>query len=274
MTTSHIIQTDDIPQLHYRKAGQGPALVLIHGFPESGTLWDGVYPALAEKHTVLMPDLPGAGQSMIATQDISMEQMAMGVFAILQTENIERAIVLGHSMGGYVALAFAEAYGDNLQGLGLIHSTAAADNDEKIATRKKAIVLIEKEGGREAFIKQMVPALFSPAYKVKHPDGITIQTDRGLELSGDSMIAFYNAMINRSDRTELLKSLKAPVLWILGEQDTTIPPEGVLQQTSLSSVNFVELYEDCGHMSMLEQPQRLITDILDFSAYCYGQNNG
>jgi pimeloyl-ACP methyl ester carboxylesterase len=264
MTT---ISTNTFPKLSYRKEGQGPALVLIHGFPENGGLWKQVWPALSAQFTVIVPDLPGTGESALGVET-SMESLAGAVSDILSKESIEQSVVVGHSMGGYVALAFAEKFPGKVKGLSLVHSIASADNEEKKETRRKSIALIRK-GGKEAFIKQMIANLFAPTFKTTHPSVIEEQVKRGMELEADSMVAFYEAMIARTDRTNVLKNASFPVQFIIGEEDTLIPSNTALTQSSLANRNFVELYKDTGHMSMIEKPGELAKDVIQFANYCY-----
>lgn len=262
------LQTRKFPQLCYRKAGKGPAVMLVHGFPENCNLWHKIIPVLANSFTVLVPDLPGSGKSSF-TGNLSIEDMAEGLNLILEQEQIEKVVLAGHSMGGYTALAFAELYGAKLKGLSLVHSQAAADTDEKKETRRKAIALIRK-GGKDVFVRQMIPNLFSKAFKAAYPEVIAQQIDRGMQLSADSMVAFYNAMINRPDRISTLYSnINIPVQWIIGKEDTVAPPEKVAEQSNATNVSFVSVYKDSSHMSMIEQDKVLAEDLRSFMLYCF-----
>jgi pimeloyl-ACP methyl ester carboxylesterase len=264
------INSERFPNLHYVKTGKGPALVLIHGFPESGSIWEGVLPALAASNTVLVPDMPGSGASSVASGLDDLEQLSLTIEAILSNEQIEEAVVAGHSMGGYITMAFAESHRAWLKGIALIHSVAAADNDEKKETRRKSIEIIRK-GGKETFVKQMIPNLFSSHYKQQHPEILQVQIERGLQLSADTMVAYYTAMMNRKDRRDVLMESKVPIQWILGKEDNLIPLAAGLSQSRLADINFVSIYNDCGHMSMLEQPERLAADLKLFTSYCYNR---
>jgi len=261
------ISTAQFPALFYRKFGEGPAVVLLHGFPESGVLWQDVWPALSQHFTVIVPDLPGSGQSSRGNDKVSMESMAAGINAIFEAENIDRAVLSGHSMGGYVAQAFAELYSHKVAGLSMVHSSALADDNEKKATRKKVIDLIRK-GGKDTFIKQMVPALFSPQTHIDRPGIIEKQVESGLKLDAESMIAYYEAMLERPERRQMLQTSALPAQWIIGRDDNTIPFTIGLQQCTLALVNFVSVYNKCGHMSMLENRDHLVNDLVDFADYC------
>ncbi len=256
------------PELTYRKSGTGDVIVLLHGFPESHKLWDEVIGTLSKQYMIIAPDLPGSGESAIEGNDLSMEQLAESVNAILEHEGIAEVVIAGHSMGGYAALAFADLHQHKIKGLALVHSAANADDEEKKDQRRKAISLIGK-GGKEAFIKQMIPNMFSPAYKSAHPEVLENHTSEGLKLSAESLIAFYNAMINRPDRLRILEEADFPVQWMLGKDDAILNLDKALQQSKLASVNFVYLYDNVGHMSMLEAPDQFCRDLIKFTEYCY-----
>ncbi len=262
------ISTTQFPELNYRIAGEGPALMLIHGFPATGELWSDVWEPLSKDYKVIMPDLPGSGDSKRAKDELTMELMAEAMQLVLATEGIKQAVIAGHSMGGYTAIAFAEMYPEMMKGLVMVHSLATDDYDEKKENRRKSISLIEK-GGKEAFVKQMIPALFSESFKQKHPEVVKNHIDKGLEQDAESLIAFYNAMINRPNRLHVLAGAGFAVQWIIGQEDNIASPAKVLQQTTLASVNFVTVYDDCAHMCMIEQPAKIIDDMSAFCRYCY-----
>lgn len=258
-------------QLNYIKKGSGPALVLIHGFPDSSRIWSNIADELAANFTVLTPDLPGSGGTPLH-QPTLLPEMAEGIMDMLRNEQIASSVIAGHSMGGYTALAFARAHPDAVRGLSLIHSTPTADDDEKIANRLKAIDLI-MNGGKEAFIKQMNVNLFSADFRKNNPDVIQWKTDQGMQVSEMALANFYHAMIAREDNTELVNDVKYPMQWILGKEDSIINFAKILPLCHRSVVNFVSLYEGCGHTSMLEHPEGLVSDLYDFATWCYHKPN-
>ncbi len=267
MNPQHIIATKHFPAVAYRRYGSGPAIMLLHGFPASGSLWGEVVFHLARALTVLVPDIPGSGDSRLDGEAVSIESLATIVPAVLDDAGFDRCVLAGHSMGGYIALAAAALFPDRLNGLSLVHSTALADDEEKKEKRRKAIELVRK-GGREQFVRGMIPPLFSEKFRKTHSGIIQERIEEGLKLPAESLIAFYNAMINRPERTEVLQSATFPVQWVMGKEDTTIPWRNNLQQSSLPGVSFVELYDDCGHMSMIEQKELLQKDLLMFVEHC------
>lgn len=254
-------------QLNYTKKGAGPALVLIHGFPDSSRIWESIADKLSAHFTVLTPDLPGSGGTPL-TESTLLPAMAEGIMDMLRIEHISSSVIAGHSMGGYTALAFARAYPDAVRGLSLVHSTPAADDDEKKANRLKAIELI-MNGGKEAFIKQMNVNLFSADFRKDNPDIMQWKAEQGMQVSETALANFYHAMIAREDNTELLNDADFPVQWILGREDSIINFAKILPLCHRSVVNFVSLYEGCGHTSMLEHPEKLASDLMEFASWCH-----
>lgn len=255
-------------QLSYRVEGVGPVVILLHGFPDDGGLWREVAPQLSANFTVVCPDLPGAGESALPDESLTMERMADAVSVIADAVAPEPFLLVGHSMGGYAALAFAEQAGERLAGLALVHSTTAADDDEKKSQRQKAIALIQK-GGKEAFMRDAVPKMFSPQIQAEKPDLMREQVARGLRLPDASAVAYYEAMIARPERRDVLLAAHHPVHWCLGKDDALILLDKVMEQTHLAPRSSVRVYEDCGHLSMLEAPGQLADDLHQFAVYCY-----
>jgi len=262
--------TSVFPRVYYRKTGSGPSIILLHGFPANGGIWGDVADVLSVYYTVIVPDFPGTGNSDFVTENITIEQLADCVKAILAHENINEVVIAGHSMGGYVALAFAESYAGNVKGLSLVHSTSAADDEEKKQTRLKTIKLI-RNGGKNAFIRQMVPNLFSEIFKQSNSLIVERQVEQGLQVRDEALISFYNAMLSRPDRTEVLKTVRFPVQWVIGKDDNLLPYYKVLEKTYENDVNFVSLYENCGHSSLLENIGGVSNDMKKFIDYCYSK---
>ena len=239
-------------RLAYSTSGTGTAVVLLHGFGEDGRVWKNQAMALPN-YQVIIPDLPGSGGSdRIA--DMSMEGLAGSVKAVLDDEKADRCVLIGHSMGGYVTLAFAALFPDRLQGFGLFSSTAYADSEEKKATRRKGIQFMEKHGAFE-FLKASVPNLFSATTKEQNPSLVQQHLQALPHFSTEVLMAYYEAMIQRPDRTDILAKSEVPVLFVLGEQDTAVPLSDGLAQSHLPTVSYVKLLQASGHMGMLEEPE-------------------
>lgn len=248
--------------------GNKPVLVLIHGFPEDSGLWRRVTPLLQDDFRVLCPDLPGAGKSHYDGDKLSMEDMAQMLVALLGEKEVTgKVVVAGHSMGGYASLALAALFPERIAGLSLVHSSCKADDEEKKKTREKTIRLLQK-GGKEVFVKEMVPGLFSEKSRQEQPGLIQEQIAGALKMPAASMIRFYEAMIQRPDRCQVLEKGGFPVQFILGKEDSLIPVRSSMAQARLAAINFVEVL-NCGHMGMLEAPQKVAEALRDFAGYCY-----
>jgi pimeloyl-ACP methyl ester carboxylesterase len=238
----------------YGVAGSGAPVVLLHGFGEDSFVWQQLADDLHSTYKVIVPLLPGSSPSE-AVEDMSMEGLARAVNAILEEEGIGQCVLIGHSMGGYITLAFAELFPRKLKGFGLFHSSAYADSAEKVETRRKGIKFIEQHGALE-FLKTSVPNLYSPTTKERCPSLIEQHLQKVQGLDKSALIAYYEAMIARPDRTHILKQTPLPVLFVLGTHDTAVPIKDGLEQSHLPQLSYVHILTQSGHMGMLEEAQK------------------
>lgn len=254
-------------KISYQKSGTlNPVVVLIHGFPEDGTVFEKQYSFLKQNFTVLIPDLPGSGQSAYNPDLQSIEDFAEIIKLILEQENIDRCFLLGHSMGGYIALSFAEKYPGYLLGLGLIHSTAYEDSAEKKENRQRSIRLMERYGGYY-FLKSIIPDLFTEAFVAAHPTVVEQLIEKGRSFETKALQQYYFIMMHRKDGTNILQSIKAPVLFIIGEQDRAVPAQDMLQQVSLPQISFIKILSNAAHMGFLEESEKVNEVIYRFMNY-------
>ncbi len=249
--------------VQYNKYGNGFPVVLIHGFGEDSSIFNAQIAFLQNHCRLIVPDLPGSGASAFNAQLNSIEDFATCIHQLLQYEKIEQCIVLGHSMGGYITLAFAEKYSHSLAGFGLLHSTAFADTEEKKQNRKRGIELI-KTYGAHSFLKTTIPNLFGAAFKESFPEQVTALTESAKQFSVDTLVQYYEVMIERHDRTAVLKSNPLPVLFVLGTEDVAAPLIDVLQQTHLPQCSYIHVLENVGHMGMWEATERMNGFLLSF----------
>ena len=252
----------DGKEIFCRLTGSGKPVLLVHGFGEDGTIWENQVPVLEKQFRLIIPDLPGSGRSPL-TSDVSMEGMAGVLKKLLDELDISSCVLIGHSMGGYVALAFAEKYAGYLQALGLFHSTAFADNEEKIVSRRRGIEFI-RENGAAKFIEQSTRSLFSEDFKLQHPDTVQEIIDRFTNFLPQSLVRYYEAMIQRPDRTAVLKGWQKPALFIMGKYDKAVPLEQVLLQCHLPVLSYIHILKHSGHMGMLEEPGTSTGLLVDF----------
>lgn len=253
---------------YYRTSGEGKAVMLVHGFGEDGRIWKN-QEDLFEGYKLIIPDLPGSGSSPMVV-DMSIEGLAGVIKSIAEEEKTGAFVLIGHSMGGYITLAFAENYPGMLKGFGLFHSSAFADNEEKKATRRKGIEFINNNGA-DAFLKTTINNLYGPETKENHQELIEEHINQAKGQTEAALTAYYESMINRPDRTEVLKNTDMPVLIILGRHDAAVPLEDGLKQTHMPKISHVEVLDNSGHMGMREEIEKSNKMLLSFVQYCYGQ---
>ncbi len=257
------IITEGTHSLSYTSTGTGDTIVLIHGFGEDSRIWKQQVAYLKQSYHLLIPDLPGTGDSAIGNSELSMESMAAIIKQMLDEEKIEQCIILGHSMGGYVTLAFAENYPERLRAFGLIHSTAYADSNEKIEARQKSIGFIREHGASE-FMKTTIPNLFSKRFNEEQKPIVDELIEQGNQFTAETLIAYYTAMINRPNRSHILQKATVPVFFFIGEEDKAVNPADALEQTALPAVCMVKLIPGIAHMGMLEATDELNRTIGEF----------
>ncbi len=241
--------------IHYKVSGKGKVVVLLHGFGEDGNIWNELIKDFKNDYHLIVPDLPGSGLSEILDgENISIDDYAEVIKAILDSDKIKKCSIIGHSMGGYITLSLAEKYPVLLDRFGLFHSSAFADDEPKKQNRLKAIDFI-KANGSYAFLKASIPNLFADKM---HQKEIEQLIEQGSKFTPEALIQYYLAMINRPDRTAVLKKFDKPVLFIIGEKDNAIPLHSSLQQCYLPSISYVNILE-AGHMGMIEQAEKCKT---------------
>jgi pimeloyl-ACP methyl ester carboxylesterase len=255
--------------VNYRVTGTGQTVVLLHGFGESGTVWQPQIDFLKPHFKLIIPDIPGSGQSSFipnATLDTYAEVIKEIIDVEVKNTSLQQAetvALIGHSMGGYITLAFAEKYPHYLNSFGLFHSTAFADSEEKKEARRKSIEFI-KDNGVYAFLKTSIPGLFTKAYAAKYPDKITNLMEEGKNFKDAALIQYHTAMMERPDRTHVLRNFQHPILFIIGEHDTAIPLQTSLQQCYLPYKSFVNILDQSGHMGMWEETEKANNLLLNF----------
>ena len=245
--------------IFYSKVGQGPHLCFLHGFCEDRSLWDPIIRRLQSHYTCLSIDLPGFGESAI-NEPLNMEQTAELINAILSELNNSQWSIFGHSMGGYIALEAVRQKPEIYTSLGLIHSTAFADSELKKENRQRVIDFVSANGAR-SFLKEFYPSLVHPLKLEQHASALW---ELVKETSDTSITAATKAMMERKDQTELLRQLKIPVLFVIGESDPFVPRSDSYLQMSYCDRAQLDELESCGHLSMWEDPEACTSAISSF----------
>lgn len=240
--------------IYYEIHGQGPAFVLLHGFLESSTMWAKLIPEIAERHTVISLDFPGHGKSDCIAKEHTMELMAEVVHALLSHLRISTVTMMGHSMGGYVALAFAEKYDEKLQKLVLLNSTSAEDSADRKLNRSRAIGVISKNPS--AFIRMAISNLFAESTHQKYASEIENMKNEALSFPLEGIIAAILGMKNRKDRTTILKNFSKEKLLICGSKDPIVPFKASKTLASDTLTPFIKL--NGGHMAVIENFDEIV----------------
>lgn len=251
--------TKEIPnKINYYLIGEGKPLLLLHGFAEDATIWTNQIKFLSSRHKLILPDLPGSGISKeyLPALSTTIEDFAMLINEIIMAEKIEQFSFLGHSMGGYVALAYAELFPEMLNGFGLIHSTAYADSAEKKEIRTRSIEFIEKHGSLP-FLETMIPGLYSDPFIREHKDVIQNHISMANSFNLHVFAAYYEMMKNRPDRRLVLESFTKPILFIIGTEDKAVFLKDSLEQSHLPVDPHIEILDGVGHMGMIEVPDKV-----------------
>jgi len=250
--------------IHYTDQGKGRVVVLLHGFLENLGMWNAIVPELAKKNRVIAIDLLGHGKSGNLGYIHTMEDQAQMVKALLNHLKLHRYFLIGHSLGGYISLAFAETYPKNVKGICLMNSTAIADDKEKRINRDRAILAVKRN--HKMVVKVAIPNLFAEENREIHKEKIKLLIDEALELSPQGIIASLEGMKIRKYRTYLLRSNDFQRMLIIGKKDPVLDYESLIKQTKGTNVKVIEFPD--GHMSHIENKEALILALKDFVKSC------
>lgn len=240
--------------LHYKTEGKGNALVLLHGFTESLDIWNDFSKELGKTFQVVSIDLPGHGKSECIAESHSMELMAECIHTVLEQLKIKECVMIGHSMGGYVTLAFAEKYPAMIRGLGLFHSSALPDTPEGKTNRSKVVEFIRNN--HTEFIMNFIPDLFAEENRKKFKSEIAVLVEAAKKMTREGIIASQIGMRERPDRTHVLKEATYPILFIAGKKDTRVLFEKVLEQIAMPKDAVALLLENIAHMGYIEAREK------------------
>jgi pimeloyl-ACP methyl ester carboxylesterase len=244
----------------YSDTGKGTAIVFLHGFLENQKMWNNLIAPITKKNRVITIDLLGHGETECLGYVQSMEDNAEAVHAVLSELRIRKAIFVGHSMGGYVALAFAEMHPDAVKGLVLLNSTAKADSDERKTNRDRAIKAVKQS--YKGFVSMAITNLFSENNRERLNDQIEIVKKEALKTPLQAIVASLEGMKIRKDREVLLHLTPYPKMLILGEKDPVLDYEETKVQVDNTNVELITFPD--GHMSHIENQEELTGVLLHF----------
>ena len=238
-------------------------VVLLHGYLESMVIWDEFVHLLRPELRVVTLDLPGHGISLINGEIHTMEYLAKCVADTMSALGIERYSVVGHSMGGYVALAMLDDYSDRLESVTLLSSTTTADSEEKCDRRRREIELVK--AGKKSMMARLVPhAGFAPENAKRLKDSVEDMEELILITEDEGVIAILAGMIERKDRDEQLRKSEVKHQFIFGRHDYYIPND-VAEELERTHPEARTVWLDhSGHMGFIEEPERCAEAIKEF----------
>jgi pimeloyl-ACP methyl ester carboxylesterase len=247
--------------LHFFEKGQGHPLLLLHGFCESGEMWHYLADSLSTQYRVICPDLPGFGNSALTHPIQSLEEVAEQLEGWMQAEQIQNPIVMGHSLGGYVALALLERMGNRIKAIGLLHSTAFGDDLEKKEMRNRTLTFLNKHGAAK-FVSSFVPQLFPEHRREELADAMAHAIEDGQRSSLEGLLAYTVAMRDRQDRIAILQQFSGPKLLLAGTLDGSVKIDSSRAQQKYFT-HYTEL-EGVGHLGMVEEKEKTLVVVQDF----------
>lgn len=246
--------------INYTDSGKGNTIVLLHGFLENSNMWNFCVESLSKKHRIITLDLLGHGQTDCLGYVHTMEEMATVVHFVLHKLRIRKVSLIGHSMGGYVALAFAELYPNFIKKVLLLNSTSKADDAERKLNRERAIEAVKQN--KNTFTQLAIANLFSPDNRERLQTEIEKVRIEALQTPIQGVIAAIEGMKIRKDREFLLQENRFPVTLVAGKKDPVLNLESLNQQTAHEGVTLIWLPD--GHMSHLENQEEVLEIIHQF----------
>lgn len=246
--------------ISYTDSGKGTAIVLLHGFLENSSMWESFIPEFSKKYRIICIDLLGHGATEPMGYVHSMEDNADAVHAVLSELKIRKAAFVGHSMGGYVALAFAELYPDAVKGIVLLNSTSRADSDERKANRDRAIKAVKQNYTN--FVRLSIANLFSENNRERLVDEIENVKEEALKTPLQGIVASLEGMKIRKDREVILHFAPYPILLVLGKSDPVLNYDENIDQIENTSAKLLSFPD--GHMSPIENREQIKKELLEF----------
>ena len=235
----------------YEEIGnEGPPIILIHGFGLNRSIWKDLAGNYLSPHRVILPDVRGHGESEAPEGVYPMTLLAEDIFQLMDFLQIEQAAVCGHSMGGYITLAFADKYPERLAGLGLITTRAEVDTEEKQADRYQMAVDVKKKG---AIV--LADSLASKLTNDEHVQQKSYEILKNTDPLG--IIGVLQGMAQRPDRRDLLSRIRVPTLVVAGDQDQIIDEKDARLLANAIPMGRFHLVSGAGHMPMMEKPEAL-----------------
>lgn len=250
-------------RLFYTDHGSGIPVIFIHGYLETSAVWNGFAEELAGKFRIITVDLPGHGRSDIFGVIHSMDLMADVLYELIVSLHTGPVFMVGHSMGGYVTIAFVEKFPEMLAGYCLFHSHPFADSPEAIAKREMEIKLV-RAGNKDKMFPESISRLFARDNLERFADAVARSEKIAADIPDDGIIAVLKGMMERPSRVKVMEEGKVPCLWILGAYDNHINCEKIQERVKLPSNARVEILKSSGHMGFIEEKDTSLSLLAEF----------
>ncbi len=241
-------------EIYYSVTGEGEATVLLHGFLESSAIWDEFLPEFSRYGKIITIDLPGHGRSGVISEIHSMELMADVVYEVLKTTGVKNASFIGHSMGGYVGLAFLEKHPQMVHDFMLLNSTPQEDSEEKKETRERSVALVEKN--KQAYVSMAIKNLLSQNNSEKFSEEIQDLITKAMQFPTSGITAALKGMKIRTNKTEVLCSFDGKKIIVAGKEDPLVNIKELKQLSASCGCSFIQF--SGGHLSYIENKRQFI----------------
>ena len=251
----------------FSDTGKGRVVVLLHGFLGSHQVWEQATTQLSKSYRVIAIDLPGHGSTDCFGYVHTMDLIAKCVKAVMDSLRLKKYVIIGHSMGGYVGLAYADLFPDNLKGLCLFHSSAYADSEEKKRDRTRSIKIVK--ANHKIYTTEVIKNLFATKNSKYLKTEIAFAQKIASKVSKQSIVAALEGMKDRPNRDLVLGMVHYPVMMVIGELDNVLPKDQLLEQSQLIKNKHLLYLEHDGHMGFLESPRVTLKALKKFIRACY-----
>lgn len=251
----------------YKVYGNGKNIVFLHGFLEDDSIWNTAIEYFSASYKIFTINLPGNSKSSMPCDTFSMNMMADCVNEVLKNEQTSDALLIGHSMGGYVSLAFADRYFEKCKGIALINSTSYADSEQKQKDRDRAIKIIQNN--KAIFINEAIPNLFAKNNLNRLKNEIEILKQNALQMPVAAITACLKGMKNRKDYSTRFAKSELPLLFMAGKHDNVIPFDKSIEQKNITAQTYFVEMQHSGHMSFLEEKEKFCYELSVFLKTVY-----
>jgi len=254
-------------RIHYKDQGKGKVIVLIHGYLETSEVWSSFAGKLARKFRVISADLPGHGRSDIFDDVHTMEFMATALRDLIESLGLKKIFMTGHSLGGYVTMAFADLFPDMLTGFCMFHSHPFADSEGVVVKRKMDINTVRR-GGKGKIIPGSISKMFATPNLKKFSPVLRRTIGAASSISPEGIIAMLRGMMARPSRLPVMEEGRIPCLWILGSMDNYINCEEIQTRVRLPANARVCILNNSGHMGFIEEEEASLKTLSEFADEC------